>query len=70
MTGAGLLIGLVASALLARLLGSFLYDVGTTDALTYACVAIFLSLVAALATWVPATRASAVDPASVLRSGG
>ena len=45
-----------------------LYDVSSTDPITYVGVAVFLSAIAAVATWVPARRATAVDPASVLRA--
>jgi len=68
MVAAGLALGLAGAAALSRLLESLLYDVSTTDVGTYASVALFLTLVSALATWVPARRATAVDPASILRS--
>jgi ABC-type lipoprotein release transport system permease subunit len=43
-----------------------LYDVQPIDPLTYAAVAVVLTAVAALASYVPARRASAVDPAESL----
>jgi hypothetical protein len=55
-------------ASLARLLASFLYGVSATDPLTYALVAAALSLVAALASLLPARRATRVDPAISLRA--
>ena len=67
LVGVGLLMGLIAAALSARLLEAMLFEVSTTDPLTYLGVAAFLCVVAGVATWVPARRATAVDPASVLR---
>ena len=62
----GIAIGVVAAAGVARLMTSLLYDVEPVDPLTYAAVAIALIGVAALASYVPARRASAVDPAESL----
>ena len=59
-------IGLVAAAGVTRLMTSLLYDVQAVDPLTYAAVAAGLIAVAALASYVPARRASAVDPAESL----
>ena len=57
---------LVAAAGVTRLMASLLYDVQAVDPLTYAAVAAGLIVVAALASYVPARRASAVDPAESL----
>jgi len=46
---------------------SLLYGVETVDLPTYALVALTLSAVAVLASWLPARRAAAVDPAVTLR---
>ncbi len=67
LVGVGLAVGLVAAVATSRLLESVLFGVGATDIGTYGAVALFLSLVAGLATWLPAARATRVDPASVLR---
>lgn len=67
LVGIGLVAGLGGARLLAGLVESFLYDVGTADPITYVGVAAFLSAIAAVATWVPARKATAIDPASVLR---
>ena len=64
----GVACGIVAALALARLLASFLYGVSATDPLTYALVAIALSLTAALASLLPALRATRVDPAISLRA--
>jgi predicted permease len=64
----GVVIGLVAAAGLTRLMGSLLYEVRALDPLTYVLVAVVLTLAAALASWLPARRAAAVDPAEVLNA--
>jgi predicted permease len=64
----GVAIGLVAAGALTRLMGSLLYEVRALDPLTYAAVALVLTLAAALASWLPARRAAAVDPAEVLNA--
>jgi ABC-type antimicrobial peptide transport system permease subunit len=63
--GAGL--GLLASLALSRLLTSLLYGVSSTDPVSFAAVAVFLLAVAALASYIPARRASRVDPSEALR---
>jgi len=68
LTGAGLVIGLVASAGLTRLLGGFLYGVGPADPPTLVATPLLLGGVALLASWLPARRAMRIDPATALRS--
>ena len=63
----GLVAGFVASLALTRFLATLLYEVRTTDALTSALVALVLAAVALLATYLPAHRASTVDPMVALR---
>jgi predicted permease len=65
--GAGLAVGLVAAALLTRLLGGLLHGVKPLDPATYAGVASGLVIVALLAGLVPALRATRTDPAVALR---
>ena len=68
MTGIGVATGLVAASLLTRYLGTLLYEVRPHDPLTYAAVAAMLLAVALFATWLPARRATGVDPAVALRA--
>ena len=64
---AGIGIGLVAALGLTRLMESLLYEVRPNDPLTLAAVAVTLAATALLACWVPAIKASLVDPVVALR---
>jgi predicted permease len=64
----GLSIGVVASLFFARFLRSMLYGVGSSDLLTFATVAVVLSLVALFACYLPARRATRIDPTQALRT--
>jgi ABC-type antimicrobial peptide transport system permease subunit len=66
LAGIGVVVGLAAAAAVTRLMASLLYDVQTVDPLTYAAVAAGLIAVAALASYIPARRASTVNPAESL----
>jgi predicted permease len=68
LTLSGLAIGVIAAVFLTRFLRSMLFGVGTTDVLTFATVAVVLSLVAMFACYLPARRAAAVDPIQALRT--
>ncbi len=63
----GVGIGLLAAFALVRWMESLLFGVRPTDALTFGVVAVALLLVALLACWIPARRASKVDPLTALR---
>ena len=66
LAAVGVAIGLGAAAAVTRLMGSLLYDVSAVDPLTYIAVAITLTVAAVLASYLPARRAAAVDPAEAL----
>ncbi len=67
LSGTGLAIGLAASWALTRFMKNLLYGVAATDTATLASVSAVLAAVALLACWIPAHRASRVDPILVLR---
>ena len=67
LTFAGLGLGLMAALAFARLLGSLLYEVKPSDPLTYVAVSGLILAVGCLACWLPALRATRVDPIQCLR---
>src|SRR5512146_1403705 len=68
LTLLGVAIGAAASALAARALGHLLYGIGPTDPVTFVAVAVLLVAVALVASYVPAARATRVDPVVALRT--
>jgi predicted permease len=66
LAAAGVLIGLGGAVAVTRFMAALLYGVDALDPLTYAAVAFALAAAAMLASWVPARRAAAVDPAEAL----
>ena len=68
LTVTGLVVGLAAAMVLTRLLQAQLFNVKSTDPVTLTAVAAFIGLVALVACYVPARRATRVDPMVTLRS--
>jgi predicted permease len=67
MVTAGLIVGLLAAWALTRVMGRLLFGVSPSDPLTYATVVLLLSAIAFLACWLPARRATRIDPGIALR---
>jgi putative ABC transport system permease protein len=67
MTGAGVLFGIVAALALSRSIASLLFGVASTDPVTFVAVPLVLACVSAVALWLPARRATNIDPMEALR---
>jgi putative ABC transport system permease protein len=63
----GVIVGLAAAAMVTSLFASLLFTVSPTDRVTFIAIPIILGLVALLACYVPARRATKVDPLMALR---
>ena len=67
LVGTGIVAGLVGTLLLGRILNSLLFEVSSIDPVTYLVGAVVIALVSQLACWMPARRATRVDPIVALR---
>ena len=67
LSAAGILAGLLAALALTRVMTTMLVGVKATDPITYAAMAVLFFAIAALACWMPAWRASGLDPTTALR---
>lgn len=68
LVGAGVAAGMVGAVLATKLIASQLFGVGTFDATTFGAVSSLLVVIALVATWLPAFRATRVDPVVALRT--
>lgn len=67
LAAVGIVLGLAGAALLTRAMASLLFGVSTTDLATFSAVPVVLAATAAIASYVPALRATRVDPVTALR---
>lgn len=67
LAGIGIAIGLLAALAVTRIMASFLYGVQATDPITFASVTLLLIVVALLACYLPARRATRIDPLIAIR---
>jgi putative ABC transport system permease protein len=68
LVAVGAVIGLAGALVSTRVLQSLLFDLTSTDPLTYTLILALLAVAAMLASWIPARRASRVDPVVALRA--
>jgi ABC-type antimicrobial peptide transport system permease subunit len=68
LAGLGLALGIACTLALSNVLRTLVYGITATDPLTYGVVAVALGLVALGACWLPARRATRVDPVVALRA--
>jgi putative ABC transport system permease protein len=67
LSGAGIAIGVLAALGLTRWMSSMLVGVKPADPLTFAAMTVVFLMIAAVASWLPARRAAALDPTAALR---
>jgi putative ABC transport system permease protein len=68
LTAAGILIGIGVAMVVTRVMSAFLFGVGPMDPVTYAAVSGALAVAALVGTYLPARRATRVDPLTALRA--
>ncbi len=68
LAAVGVAVGLVGAFGITRVIQSMLYNVTATDPVSFAGVSVFLALVGVLASYLPARRATSVDPIVALRN--
>jgi len=66
LVGAGMLLGVIAAFILTRVMATLLYGISATDPITFVGISLVLLAVAILASYIPALRATKVDPIVVL----
>jgi ABC-type antimicrobial peptide transport system permease subunit len=68
MLVSGVAIGLLLAMVTAKILSGILYGVGALDPIAFTVAPLVLTIAALIATWLPARRATQVDPAQALRA--
>ena len=68
LTGIGVVCGVAVAFMLTRLMSTLLFGVTAMDPATYVVVSVFLVAAAALAGYIPARRATGIDPSDALRT--
>ena len=67
LTGAGVVLGLIGAAALTRVMASLLFGISARDLVTFSTVPVVLAAIALVASYLPALRATRVDPVVALR---
>jgi putative ABC transport system permease protein len=68
LVSVGVALGLAGALACTRVLGKLLFDLSPTDPATYCAIVALLGAAAVAASWVPARRASSIDPVVALRA--